>query len=129
MVKKHASYIPGMCNIGPAEIRLRRLSGIAGLVATAVLWLIFILIDTPSIWRLIVFIPATVSAVGLLQAWLHFCVNFGMRGLFNVSESLQQQESVDQQEYRRKDQQKALTIIAGSSVIGVIVALAAYLLA
>ena len=129
MVQKHASYIPGMCNIGPAEIRLRRLSGIAGLVITAVLWLSFILFDVASIWRFALFIPATISAVGLLQAWLHFCVNFGMRGLFNVSDGLQQQESVDQQAYRRKDQQKALIIIAGSAAIGAGVALAAYLLA
>ena len=129
MVQKHASYIPGMCNIGPAEIKLRRLSGIAGLVITAVLWLSFILLDVAGIWRLALFIPATISAVGLLQAWLHFCVNFGMRGLFNVSDGLQQQESVDQQEYRRKDQRKAVIIIVGSAVIGVLVALAAYLLA
>jgi len=36
-------------------------------------------------WRLIIFIPAMMAADGFLQAGMHFCGYFGMRGVFNFS--------------------------------------------
>lgn len=127
-MKKHMTYIPGVCNIGPAEIKLRRSAGLMGLVATVALWVILILLNVPHEFRVIIFLPATLMAIGYLQAWLHFCVDFGMRGLFNVGDDLKNQESVDQKEYRRKDQQKAIFIILGSILIGLAVAVLAYIL-
>ncbi len=120
------TYIPGVCNIGPAEIKARRASGYLGLVITIVLFILFYISDVAPVWRLSVFIPAAVSAIGFLQAYLHFCANFGMRGLFNLGDDLQHVESVDQVEYRRKDQRKAITIIAGSAIVGLLVAFVAY---
>lgn len=121
-------YIPGVCNIGPAEIRMRRMSGIVGLVATVAIFVIFYIVHIDALLRLFIFIPAVLAASGFLQAQLHFCARFGMSGLFNFSDDIRKQESVDQAEYRRKDQQKALTIIAGSAAIGLGVALVAYAL-
>ncbi len=126
MKNEKIEYIPGVCNIGPAEIRMRRWSGIVGLVVTVITWGVFFVFNTPAAWRLVIFLPATVAAVGFLQAQLHFCVNFGMRGLFNVSDTMEKQESVDQKDYRRKDQRKAIIIITGSAAIGAVVAVLAY---
>lgn len=123
-----STYIPGVCNIGPAEIRMRRMGGYIGLTATAALFVLFYVVPVDSLWRLLTFLPAALAASGFLQSYLHFCAKFGMSGLFNVSDDLQHQESVDQLEYRKKDQQKALSIIFGSVGIGVLVAVVAYFL-
>lgn len=121
-------YIPGVCNIGPAEIRMRRTSGYIGLTVTIVLFVLFYTTQVSPTWRLSVSIPAILAASGFLQAQLHFCARFGMSGLFNFGDDVRHHESVDQIEYRKKDQQKALTIIAGSVVIGILVAAVAYIL-
>lgn len=48
-----------------------------------------------------------------------------MAGLFNFSDDITQHESVEKAEFRRKDQQKAVIIIGGSVVIGVVITVAA----
>jgi hypothetical protein len=121
-------YVPGVCNIGPAEIRTRRLSGILGLVVTVVFLAVALIVGMPWPWRLFIFVPAALGASGFLQAGLHFCARFGMSGLFNFGDELGKQEEVYETEYRRKDQRKAVTIIVGSVLIGAAVAVLAALL-
>lgn len=111
-------YIPGVCNIGPLERRMRRNVGIVGVAITVVLLIIFVLYSVALPWRLFIFITATGGAVGLLQSQLHFCARFGLSGLFNFSNDLKKQEGVEKTEYRRKDQRKAIAIIGGSIIIG-----------
>ncbi len=124
----NSEYVPGVCNIGPAEIRMRRLSGWIGLVFTILLWGAFILLRVPAPWRLLLFLPATVSASGFLQAAMHFCANFGMRGVFNFRSEVGKTDTVEQAEFRRKDRAKALRIILYSSLIGIVVAAVGYFL-
>jgi hypothetical protein len=122
------TYIPGVCNIGPAEIKKRKLSGTIGLYATVILFAIFLVGDLSPVLRLFLFIPATIGAMGYLQAKLHFCVGFGTKGLFNVGETLETRETVESAEYRRKDQRKALTIAGLSIGIGLVIAFGVFLL-
>lgn len=122
-------YIPGVCNIGPAEIRMRRNSGIVGIIIVLVMFIVFYFLDVHPLIRVFAIgLPATLAASGFLQAQLHFCARFGMSGLFNFGDDIRRQESVDQQEFRRKDQKKAITIITISAVIGLLIALVAYFL-
>lgn len=121
------TYQPGVCNIGPAEIRRRRNTGIAGAVISAVLLVVFVVFHVPNPWRVVVLVPAGLSAAGFLQAAFHFCAAFGMTGLFNFG-SLGTQETVHEKEYRRKDQQKALLIAGLSGVIALAVFVIAVLL-
>lgn len=120
------TYTPGVCNIGAAEIKKRAQSGWMGLIVTVVLWGAFIILSTPPAWRLLLFFPATMAASGFLQASLHFCAGFGLKGVYNVVKPAGQTETVEQQEMRAKDRRKALQIVVGSALIGVAVALAAY---
>lgn len=83
-----ASYVPGVCNIGPAEIAARRRVGWGGLAASVVLLGLFIWFDALPLWRLTVFFPAAVSVSGFLQAVMHFCAYFGFGSLFNVGPGL-----------------------------------------
>ena len=127
MVQK-SEYIPGVCNIGPAEIRARRMAGWMGLGATILLWILFFVFRVPAAWRLLLFFPATMSAVGFLQAAMHFCAAFGVMGVFNFGPNVGKTDTVEQAEFRRIDRQKALTILLYSGLIGIAVAAAGYLL-
>ncbi len=120
-------YIPGVCNIGPAEIKKRKQAGWAGLIATAILWAAFIWFDVPAIWRLTLVLPAMMSATGFLQAHMHFCAYFGFASLFNLGD-VGKTDSISQADFRAKDRRKAWQIIIYSFFIGMIVALVGYLL-
>jgi len=120
-------YQPGVCNIGPAEIATRRRFGIIGLVIAVAYVIVAVLLGWPAPWRLFVFLPVALGANGFLQAGLHFCVNFGMRGLFNFGE-LGTEESIMEAGFRKKDQNKAILIIVLSIVIAAVFALASLLI-
>jgi hypothetical protein len=120
-------YQPGVCNIGPAEIRRRRTLGYIGLAVAIVFLVVAFALGWATPWRLFVFLPAVASASGFLQAQLHFCARFGARGLFNFGQ-LGSEENVMDAAFRRKDQRKAALIIVLSIIIGVVIALVAWLI-
>lgn len=120
-------YQPGVCNIGPTEIRSRRRVGIAAGVVTVLAVVAFVALGVPDAWRWLVAIPAGVSAMGFLQGAFRFCARFGMAGLFNFGE-MGREEQVYEQEFRRKDQRKALLISVLSLAIGIVVAVVAVVL-
>lgn len=119
-------YRPGVCNIGPAEIRRRRMSGWIGLALAVVFLVIAFALALPAPWRLLVALPVGLAAGGFLQAAFRFCARFGMSGLFNFGD-VGVEEAVHEAEYRRKDQRKAVSIVALSLLIAVVVAVAAFL--
>lgn len=122
------TYIPGVCNIGPAEIKQRKLTGTIGLYTTAILFAVFLVGDFAPAVRLLLFIPATIGASGYLQAKFHFCVRFGTKGLFNMGDKIVTPETVEKAEYRHKDQRKALMIAGISGAIGLVIAVGVFFL-
>ncbi len=119
-------YVPGVCNIGPSEIKKRKQTGWIGFIATIALWAVFVWFDIPAIWRLTLFFPAMISATGFLQAYMHFCVYFGLANLFNFGD-VGKTDSVEQAEFRAQDRRKAWQIIIHAIFIGIAVALIAYI--
>lgn len=126
MEQAKTQYIPGVCNIGPAEIKKRRQSGWMGLTATIILWGILIYLNAAPIWRLLLFFPAMMSATGFLQAYMHFCAYFGFSSFFNFGD-VGKTDTVLQAEFRAKDRRKAWQIVIYSVLIGIIVAVLAYI--
>jgi hypothetical protein len=120
-------YIPGVCNIGPAEIRMRKRLGWWGLLITIVLWALLVWLGAPAAWRLVLFIPVFFSANGFLQGFMHFCAGFGMRGVFNFGPAVGKTDTVSQAEFRAKDRKKAQQIFIYAALIGIAVALIAFL--
>jgi hypothetical protein len=120
-------YQPGVCNIGPAEIRRRRRTGHVGLVAALVLLAVLIAIDAPPLSRLLVGIPAMISASGYLQAWLKFCAGFAQIGVYNFGDRGEMQKVVDPEAHKR-DLARGRRIGLGAAAIGAAVALAAVLI-
>ena len=115
-------YVPGRCNIGPAEIALRRRAGHAGLVVTAALGAALLRSDLPRAWRLTLAVPAAGAASGYLQAREAFCADFGWRGVYNFDRRGQEQQ-VAGDDALAQDRRKAVRIAAASAAIGVGVAL------
>jgi hypothetical protein len=121
-------YRAGGCNIGPAEVRARRISGHLGLAATLGLFGALVLFRADPIWRLALLVPAAVGAAGYLQAALRFCANYGWRGVFNLGEALRDTTDVTDAAAAAADRRLALRIALGSGAIGVAVAVGAMLL-
>jgi hypothetical protein len=119
-------YIPGVCNIGRAEVRQRKVIGWIGLAATVVAWIACVVLKVSPLWRLALFIPASIAATGFLQAAWHFCATFGVLGVSNLGPNVGRTDTVEQAEFRRQDRRTALKIIALSLLVGAIVAAAAY---
>ncbi len=121
------AYVPGRCNIGPAEIARRRMVGHIGLAGTIVGFVILVLLPIHPLWRLLLFFPASVSASGYLQAALHFCAGFGSRGIFNFGQLGQRHEIIDPESLAR-DRAMSNRIGLTSGLVGMIVAIVAVLL-
>jgi hypothetical protein len=117
-----SAYVPGVCNIGPAERAKRRQSGIIGVVVSVILLGILLTTHAPKGWRLLLVLTVLAAASGFLQDALHFCAGFGMKGLYNVVNSAGITDNVDLEEFRRKDRNKALQIVGLSAIIGIVVA-------
>jgi hypothetical protein len=120
-------YVPGTCNIGPAEIAMRRRVGHTGLIATVALAAVLLALDAAPAWRLLLALPAALAAAGYLQAWLRFCANFGFRGVYNF-DALGHEQRVAAEEAMAQDRRRAILVGVGSAAIGLAVALLSLLL-
>lgn len=122
-----AAYRAGVCNIGPEEIARRRRAGHFGAAMTVALLIGLIAVGAPPLLRLVLFLPAAVSASGYLQARLKFCAGFGRLGVYNFGR-LGTTFGVGDEAARAADRRKANQIGVASGLIGLAVALAAVLL-
>jgi hypothetical protein len=122
-----ASYSPGVCNIGPAEIARRRMAGHLGFAITVVVFAALVVVGAPHWARLVVVLPAGGSASGYLQAWFHFCAGFGSRGIYNFG-PLGTVQTVADPQARARDRAMSVRIGLGSLAIGIVVATVAALL-
>jgi hypothetical protein len=111
-------YMPGVCNIGPAEIRARRRVGWGGLAVTLALWILLLVVSAAPWWGLLLFIPASTGATGFLQAALRFCAGFGMRGVFNFGDTVGKTQNVEQAASRSRDRKRSLRIMLYSTLVG-----------
>jgi hypothetical protein len=118
-------YLSGTCNIGEAEIQQRRRIGYIGLALTIITIIIYLTliysIKLAPIFGILVFIPAIISTIGLLQARKKFCAAYGLAHEQNVSLKLGVTRQVEDEISRRKDRNKALRIIFQSVVYAFII--------
>jgi hypothetical protein len=112
------SYEPGACNIGPAEIARRRRTGIAGMAAALMLAAGLFIVGAPPVARIVVALPLSVGAVGLLQARFRFCVGFALAGLRNFG-PLGATERVTDRVAHRADLRRAVLVTLAALSIGV----------
>ena len=120
-------YIPGVCNIGPKEIRRRKIAGWSGLILTTITIILLFWLDAGIWWRLMVFIPAVMSAIGFIQVYSEFCVYFGFGHMFNFG-NVGKTDSVEQANFRAKDIARAWQLLSIALGIGIVVTLIVYFL-
>ncbi len=121
-----AEYTSGRCNIGPSEIARRRNFGHAAALVTLAAFAVLVLLSAPAWIRLLLFFPAAGAAAGYLQAALHFCADYGWRGVFNFGRAGHHRTTtVAEADARRADRRMALFIGGASAAVGVLVTLLA----
>jgi hypothetical protein len=120
------AYTPGVCNIGHGEVTFRYLVGWMGLFAVIALGVFFALEKVAAPYRLMLGIPAFVSALGFLQAKQKFCVNYGMIGRFNMGAG--SSGAVQEADARKKDRRLSFKIISLSILLGLAGAAVGYFL-
>ena len=76
-------YQAGVCNIGGAEVARRRQVAILGGVIYLALAIYMIAQSTSPRTTLILFIPASIFAIGFIQSRKRFCLAYGLMGTFN----------------------------------------------
>jgi hypothetical protein len=120
-------YIAGTCNIGASEINQRRRIGLIGLGLTSVSIVVYLglvyLIGLDIILGVFVFLPAVISAVGLLQARNRFCAAYGLAKQQNVTLSLGTTTKIEDISSQKKDRNKALKLLFQSTIIAIGIAL------
>jgi hypothetical protein len=121
-------YIPGVCNIGADETRLRLRLGLMGVAFTAACAIGLWSIGAGAGWYLLLFFPVFGSAIALIQAQSRFCVHFGRHGLFNFAQR-GTTESVGAEAARLADRARAAELIRRSALLAAVATVIVFLLA
>jgi hypothetical protein len=122
-----SDYQPGVCNIGPLEIHRRRLAGHVGLIVSVALLAALVMTGAPPVTRLLILVPAAISASGYIQARMRFCAAFGSAGIVNFG-GAGDAVSVADAKARATDRRRSIRIGLASGAIGAVVAVLAILL-
>ena len=113
-----SNYQPGVCNIGPGEIRIRQIVALLGAVLTIISAVTIIKTHAPRASRVGIFIPAMVFSVGWIQSRKKFCLAFGLMGTFNFGK-LGQLSKVADKEDRARDRATAMGILSQAIVLAI----------
>jgi hypothetical protein len=105
-IPSQPSYVPGVCNINHAEIARRRLAGHIGISLFIVVLALLLYLSINRWYRLILFVPAFLAAIGYLQAKNKFCVGYGGAGMQNASDGSTQAEKITDKSAVLKDRLK-----------------------
>jgi len=116
MTEIKTEYIPGVCNIGAAERRTRRIVGLIGVILTILFIVFSLFFKVDRTYRIVIFFPLFISSMGFLQDRLHFCAEFGVLGVYNLTDKMMGISKV-QKEFLKQDRVKALKIIIYSALI------------
>ena len=120
-------YIPGTCNIGPDEIKRRKIATLFSLILTVVTLTLILVLHLERLWRLALFIPVATLVVNFQQVYFKFCVNFGLRGIFNFGDP-GKHDTIEQAEFRKKDRKKVIQMIVTGILVGSVCTLIFYFL-
>ena len=120
-------YVAGSCNIGKGEVRRRQLVALVGAIISAITLIGFVSAQTPANFRLGIFLPFAVAAIGYVQSRRRFCLAYGFIGTFNFGK-LGEISRVSEKASLAADRKTALTILSQSLMLAAIATLIVYLL-
>lgn len=120
-------YISGVCNIGPAEIRRRRIVMWLGVLLSLVTLASFGQSNASQMDRLSIALPAFVFSIGFVQSRKKFCLAFGFMGAFNFGK-VGAITKVLTPEQRAADRKTAITLLGQALAMTVVIVLVTVLL-
>lgn len=86
-MSESSNYIPGMCNINPAEIRRRRLTGYVMLGSAVIVFATFLYLHTAWPYYILLFVLLFTGRLSLLQANHKFCAAYATARKHHADES------------------------------------------
>ncbi len=113
-------YVAGACNIGPWEIRQRRLFAIASFVVAAVVFGLAVAMSTPIAFRLIVLFPMWGGFFSWLQARRRFCAGYAVSRKRNFGDSHAGLGTVDDEAAHRADMAAVARMTRDSFLLAVV---------
>lgn len=119
LISIDSKYVPGVCNIGKDEIRVRRNAGLTSLLTLAVFIFLLRVLDLPSILQYGIFIGIYAVAINYFQVSNQFCVNFGSREIFNF-EDRGEKNRIENDLARKLDRQKVIKMNLRAALAGII---------
>lgn len=120
------NYVPGVCNINPAEIKQRRNAGHLGVALFIVLLAVLVVLDITRWVRILLVFPAILAAIGYLQAKNKFCVGYGGAGMQHADDDPAAQQVA--KDAAAIDKKRAQKINLQAIMIGLAAALASLLI-
>ncbi len=120
MADTQDAYVPGVCNINRAEIAYRRKAGYVGLGISLVLAIVLFGLGLSRWYRLVLFVPLFIAAIGFLQAKNKFCVAYGANGQQNAAEGSAKASKVSDQAAQAKDKHRARTINVQAALLALL---------
>lgn len=121
----YSGYIPGVCNIGPVEIRRRMIIGWTALAVSVTAWATLVYLGVNGYWLALLLFPSTVSAAGFIQARKHFCLAYGMKSLYNFTTLPGRAKPSLNPRSIAEDRKQALRILGHSILAGFVFTLVA----
>lgn len=121
------TYTPGVCNINPHEVSIRRKAGISASIMFVALLVLLLLFAPSPLFRLLLIAPAVLAVSGFLQARNKFCVGLAAAGIEHTQDGSDTARSVSEEQHAA-DKKRAIRINVQSLLIGTAAALATLLI-
>ncbi len=119
------AYRPGECNIGAAEVAVRRRFAILATAGTLGLEALLVAVRAPRPVRAVVGLPAAGAVIAIQQVRRRFCVAFGSRGVYNVAGPVGQVTPISDAAAIAADRRRVRTIVVQGTAVGLLSALIA----
>jgi hypothetical protein len=113
-------YVPGVCNIGPWEVRRRRAFAVVGFVAAAVLLAGLVASGAAPWTRLLILFPLWGGTFSWLQARRRFCAAYAMARVSNFGDGDATRQAVVDAEAHRADVAAVVRMTRDSFLIAVV---------
>lgn len=121
-------YVAGACNIGPWEIRRRRMAAVGAFAAAAVLLAVLVAIGAPAWLRLALILPIGGGMVSWLQARRRFCVAYAMAGVANFSDGEAGRQAIVDPVQREADRRATRILVRDAFLLALVPTLLAVVL-
>lgn len=115
-----STYIPGVCNIGKAEVERRKSKFKFSIVLLILVTIVFLLIDSNTLLLGFLIGLATYASILFFQIRQKFCIAFGWFNLYNFGELNSKKVRITTNEFRQKDRLQVAKILAFSLATTVI---------